>query len=99
MANGNKVDTGMKQGTVLWFSAEKGFGFIRMTCDCGRNTERAESHCAACGARTRDVYVHFSGIDGPAGRRNLLQDQRVAFEIIYGPRGGMANQVQVINPE
>ena len=67
----------MAQGTVKWFNAEKGFGFI--TVDGG-------------GA---DVFVHYSTIQ-TNGFRSLDENQRVEFDIVQGPKGQQAENVNVV---
>lgn len=66
----------MASGTVKWFDAEKGFGFIQQ--DNGP-----------------DVYAHFSAIQAH-GYRSLEENQRVEFEIVQGPKGPQADQIQVV---
>jgi CspA family cold shock protein len=68
----------VSQGTVKWFNAEKGYGFISV--DGG-------------GA---DVFVHFSGIQG-SGYRELLENQRVEFDITKGQKGPQAENVRVLD--
>jgi cold shock protein len=65
------------QGTVKWFNAEKGFGFI--TPDGGG----------------KDVFVHHTAIQ-TNGYRSLDENQRVSFEVVQGPKGPQAEQVQPI---
>jgi CspA family cold shock protein len=65
----------MSQGTVKWFNAEKGFGFI--TPDDG-------------GA---DVFVHHTAIT-MKGFRTLEEKARVSFDIVQGPKGPQAANVQ-----
>ncbi len=67
----------MAQGTVKWFNADKGFGFI--TQDDG-------------GA---DIFVHFSAIQAN-GCRSLAETQRVAFDLVQGPKGPQAEQVRIL---
>lgn len=67
----------MANGTVKWFSEQKGFGFI--TPDDGG----------------KDVFVHFSGIDGK-GRRNLAEGERVSFTVVKGPKGDQAQGAKKI---
>jgi len=63
-----------EQGTVKWFSASKGFGFIQ------RQTGE-------------DVFVHFSAIQAD-GYRSLNEGQAVEFEVVRGPKGLQASNVQ-----
>ena len=64
----------LAQGTVKWFSNEKGYGFI----------EREGGE---------DVFVHFSAITMD-GYKSLTEGQRVEFEVVQGPKGAQAANVQ-----
>lgn len=64
----------VQQGTVKWFNAEKGYGFISI--DGGE-----------------DVFVHYSSILGN-GFRSLEEGQRVSFEVVQGPKGPQASNVE-----
>jgi CspA family cold shock protein len=64
----------LPEGTVKWFSNEKGYGFI----------ERAGGD---------DVFVHHSAI-AMEGYRTLTEGQRVSFEVVQGPKGAQAANVQ-----
>ena len=66
----------MATGTVKFFNAEKGYGFI------SRDGEK-------------DLFVHYSNIVG-TGRRTLLADQKVEFEVAPGRKGDEAVNVRVI---
>ena len=66
----------LAQGTVKWFSNEKGYGFIER--------EGAE-----------DVFVHFSAITMD-GYKSLTEGQRVSFEVVQGPKGAQAANVQAV---
>src|SRR5207245_3173667 len=63
-----------EQGTVKWFNASKGYGFIQ------RQTGE-------------DVFVHFSAIVAD-GYRSLNDGQAVEFEVVRGPKGLQASNVQ-----
>jgi len=65
----------MAQGTVKWFNAEKGFGFI--TPDEGGT----------------DLFVHHTAIQ-TQGFRTLEEKQRVSFDVVQGPKGLQAANVQ-----
>jgi CspA family cold shock protein len=65
-----------EQGTVKWFNASKGFGFIQ------RQTGE-------------DVFVHFSAIQAD-GYRSLNEGQAVEFEVVRGPKGLQAANVQAL---
>lgn len=60
-------------GTVKWFNAQKGFGFI----------------AREGGA---DVFVHHTAIQGE-GYRELVEGERVEFEVTQGPKGLQASDV------
>lgn len=66
----------MVKGTVKWFNAEKGFGFI--------TTEEGE-----------DVFVHFSQIN-VEGYKTLDEGQEVEFNIVEGPKGPQAEDVNPV---
>ncbi|HOQ09291.1 MAG TPA: cold-shock protein [Syntrophomonadaceae bacterium] len=63
-------------GTVKWFDAAKGFGFIQ--------TEQGD-----------DVFVHHTAIMG-TGYKTLNEGQRVKFEVVTGPKGPQASNVEVM---
>jgi cold shock protein len=66
----------LPEGTVKWFSNEKGYGFI----------ERAGGD---------DVFVHHTAIT-MEGYRTLTEGQRVSFEVVQGPKGAQAANVQAV---
>ncbi|MBD0694313.1 cold-shock protein [Streptomyces sp. CBMA123] len=66
----------MATGTVKWFNAEKGFGFIEQ--DGGGP----------------DVFVHYSNIDS-SGFRELVEGQRVEFDVTQGQKGPQAERVRL----
>ena len=61
-------------GTVKWFNAAKGFGFIEQ--DGGGP----------------DVFAHFSNI-AAQGFRELLEGQKVTFDIAAGQKGPTAENI------
>ncbi len=63
-----------EQGTVKWFNASKGYGFI------GRESGE-------------DVFVHFSAIQGD-GYKSLEEGEKVSFDVIKGPKGLQAENVE-----
>jgi cold shock protein len=42
-----------------------------------------------------DVFAHFSAIDG-SGYRELMEGQKVDFDVEQGPKGPQAKRVKVI---
>ncbi|MFJ6366779.1 cold-shock protein [Streptomyces virginiae] len=64
----------MASGTVKWFDAAKGFGFIEQ--DGGGD----------------DVFAHFSNI-AAQGFRELLESQKVTFDIAQGQKGPTAENI------
>ncbi|WP_448334036.1 cold-shock protein [Streptomyces sp. DSM 41534] len=64
----------MASGTVKWFNAAKGFGFIEQ--DGGGP----------------DVLAHFSNI-AAHGFRELLEGQKVTFDIAPGQKGPTAENI------
>jgi cold shock protein len=71
----------MAIGTVKWFNAEKGYGFI---------TPEANG-----GEASSDVFVHYSAIQSN-GYRTLEENQRVEFEVQQGNKGPQAANVRPI---
>ncbi|MGW6984014.1 cold-shock protein [Streptomyces sp. NPDC054932] len=65
----------MTAGTVKWFNAAKGFGFIEQ--DGGGP----------------DVFAHFSNIAAQGGFRELLEGQKVTFDIAQGQKGPTAENI------
>ena len=63
-------------GTVKWFNAGKGFGFIQRPSG-------------------EDIFVHFSAIQSD-GYRSLNEGQAVEFEVVRGPKGLQASNVQAL---
>ena len=42
-----------------------------------------------------DVFVHFSEIEGD-GFKNLVENQKVEFEVTQGPKGPQADRVRAL---
>ena len=61
-------------GTVKWFSAQKGYGFLST-------------------AEGKDIFVHFSAIQGDEGYKTLNDGQEVEFDVVDGPKGPQAANV------
>jgi CspA family cold shock protein len=45
-----------------------------------------------------DLFVHFSGINMP-GFKTLAEGQRVSFDVIEGPKGKQAANIQAAEPD
>lgn len=70
----------MPQGTVRWFDAERGFGFLALDDD-----DAAE-----------DLFVHASEIVGnDDGTQSLREGQSVEFEVGESDRGPQARSVRI----
>ena len=65
----------MATGTVKWFNADKGFGFI------------------APDEGGEDLFAHFTAIAG-TGRRDLVEGEKVQYDIGQGPKGPQATNIQ-----
>jgi len=63
-------------GTVKWFNADKGYGFIQ-TSD-----------------GSSDVFVHISAVER-AGMRNLVEGQKISFELMTDRRSGKVSADQL----
>ena len=70
----------MATGTVKWFNAEKGFGFITPDDE---------------GDGSKDLFVHQTDIDS-SGFRSLDEGQKVEFESEAGTKGPKAVKVRPI---
>ncbi|MGA2690061.1 MAG: cold-shock protein [Candidatus Korobacteraceae bacterium] len=70
----------MEQGTVKWFNDAKGYGFI--------SRQNGEDVFV-------DVFVHYSAIQ-TNGFRSLQEGQAVSFNVVKGPKGWQAENVQVL---
>lgn len=79
--------TASERGTVRWFDAQKGFGFLAPDRDIWHDGQNSK----------RDIFVHFTGI-AAEGYRELQRDQRVAFDVVKDDRGRLiATNVRVIS--
>jgi CspA family cold shock protein len=72
----------MAKGTVKWFNAEKGYGFIHVD-------ENEEGGGV-------DIFVHYSAIQ-QSGFRSLNEGDHVEFDVEQGPKGPQAINVFVAN--
>src|SRR4030095_12947702 len=77
-------DKFMTVGTVKWFNADKGYGFIA--------PESVQDGFIAPESG-EDVFVHFSAIQ-MSGYRSLEEGQVVEFDIAQGPKGAQAANVR-----
>jgi CspA family cold shock protein len=67
-------------GTVKWFSAQKGYGFLSPSN-------------GAKGAK--DVFVHFTAIQSE-GYKQLEEGQAVEFDVVTDKKGPQAANVVVV---
>ncbi|HMB22096.1 MAG TPA: cold shock domain-containing protein, partial [Anaerolineales bacterium] len=44
----------------------------------------------------KDVFVHYSAIQGDGGYRNLQEGQKVEFTVEQGPKGPQASNVTMV---
>jgi len=58
-------------GTVVWFSAQKGYGFISYDIES---------------VKQRDIFVHYSDIC-VEGFKTLYKEQKVSFEVGVNKHG------------
>lgn len=75
-----------KFGSVIWFSDDKGYGFLRAP------------------DLRQEVFVHFRALGDDArnpatGRKRLLADQQVEFNLVWTDKGPKAENVRVIPQE
>ncbi|MGA5135506.1 cold-shock protein [Streptomyces olivoreticuli] len=71
----------MPKGTVKWFSAEKGFGFISQDGEDGPDVF---------------VHFSAIQTKPAGGFRSLEGNQKVEFQIVHGPKGPQADGVVVL---
>ena len=69
----------MPVGTVKWFDAKKGFGFL-------------------VDANGKDVFVHYSVIEG-TGYRRLWDGEQVEYECSQGPKGLLASRCRRLSTD
>jgi cold shock protein len=70
----------MSQGTVKWFNATKGYGFIQPD-DGGKDVPDDGG---------KDVFVHLSAVER-AGMRILNEGQKVSYDIVADRRTGKSS--------
>jgi cold shock protein len=68
------------KGKVMWFSSEKGFGFIR---------------CPSSPMGEAEVFVNYASIQSE-GFRTLSKGQEVEFELAMDERGYFAKNVKIL---
>lgn len=74
----------MPKGTVRWFNARKGYGFILPD---GRKEDG------------NDVFVHFSSINTIENSfKTLYHGEKVEFTVIEGKKGQEAKEVNILEP-
>ena len=45
----------------------------------------------------KDVFAHFSAIQGNGGFRTLKEGQRVSFDVTMGPKGEQASIIRALD--
>jgi len=45
----------------------------------------------------KDVFAHFSAIQGGKGFRTLKEGQRVSFDVTTGPKGEQASNIRALD--
>lgn len=73
----------MAVGKVKWFNNAKGFGFINIESQEGKDEE----------GHYIDFFAHFSAIEMD-GYKTLKAGQMVKFEPLHGPKGAQAMHIQ-----
>ncbi|MBK5528790.1 cold shock domain-containing protein [Pseudomonas sp. TH06] len=73
----------MAVGKVKWFNNAKGFGFINTEAREGRDEDGKEI----------DFFAHYSAIEMD-GYKTLKAGQQVKFDIVQGPKGLHATNIQ-----
>jgi CspA family cold shock protein len=75
----------MPEGTVKWFSEEKGYGFIERPGD--------EPDVFAHFSKIEQTKIEAAS----GAKRNLREGQRVEFDISMSPKGPMAESIRVLS--
>jgi cold shock protein len=73
------------EGKVVWFSNDRGYGFINPIIDGDEVDKEVE------------YFVHYSNIS-MKGYKTLLENQKVTFDLVNTDKGVQAVNVNV-NPE
>jgi cold shock CspA family protein len=99
----------MEQGTVKWFNEAKGLGEERAKVDSEKSgivhsgkmeqgTVKWFNDAKGFGFISRqngeDVFVHYSAIQSN-GFRSLQEGQAVSFTVVKGPKGWLAENIEV----
>jgi len=45
----------------------------------------------------KDVFAHFSAIQGDGGHKSLRENQKVSFDITTGPKGDQAANIRPLD--
>ncbi|TMH65719.1 MAG: cold-shock protein [Betaproteobacteria bacterium] len=45
----------------------------------------------------KDVFAHFSAIQGDGGHKSLRENQKVSFDITAGPKGDQAANIRPLD--
>jgi cold shock protein len=69
-------------GKMKWWASQKGYGFV--VAEDGPN-----------GTPMTEVFVHYKEILGD-GRKDLLEGQRIEFNVRHTPKGPRATDVKAL---
>ena len=45
----------------------------------------------------KDVFAHFSAIQGDGGHKSLRENQKVSFDMTTGPKGDQASNIKSLD--
>jgi len=46
---------------------------------------------------SKDVFAHFSAIQGDGGHKTLRENQKVSFDVTQGPKGAQAANIRPLD--
>jgi CspA family cold shock protein len=45
----------------------------------------------------KDLFAHFSAIEGSEGHKSLRENQKVSFNVTTGPKGDQASNIRALD--